>query len=44
MGEAFVPGLIAVGAIVGVIASLVVKVNKKIDANYALAGKLAQKS
>ena len=44
VGEAFVPGLIAVGAIVGVIASLVVKVNKKIDANYALAGKLAQKS
>lgn len=44
VGDAFVPGLIAVAAIIGVIASLVVKVNKKIDANYALAGKLAQKS
>ncbi len=44
LGEAFVPGLIAVAAIVGIVVSLIMKVNKKIDADYALDGNLAQRS
>ena len=43
LGQAFVPGLIAVAAIISIIVALVLNVNKKIDANYALDGTLAQK-
>ncbi len=44
LGQAFVPGLIAVAAIVGIVVSLIMNVNKKIDAEYALDGNLAQRS
>lgn len=43
LGQAFVPGLIAVAAIISIIVALILNVNKKIDANYALDGTLAQK-
>lgn len=43
LGQAFVPGLIAVAAIIGVIVALVMNVNKKIDAEYALDKTVAQK-
>lgn len=44
LGQAFVPGLIAVIAIVSIIALLIVTANKKIDSEYALNGKLAARS
>lgn len=43
LGQAFVPGLIAVAAIIGIIVALVMNVNKKIDAEYALDKTVAQK-
>ncbi len=44
LGQAFVPGLIAVAVMIGVVVALIINTNKKIDAEYALDGTLAQKS
>ena len=43
LGQAFVPGLIAVAVIISVIVALAMNTNKKINAQYSLDQTVAQK-
>ena len=43
LGQAFVPGLIAVAAIIGIVVALAINTNKKIDAQYSLKQAVTQK-
>ncbi|MBQ4630745.1 MAG: ferrous iron transport protein B [Clostridia bacterium] len=39
VGDGFVPGLIAVGAMIAIVVGLIIKANKNIDSQYKLGGK-----